>query len=95
MDKLTEHLRSVDETYRQHAWHALTFALKLFVAGFCCFIHALLPFLFEKTGSRIIQRLYGDMVLHRHELGKTGRVEVQGNTGEKGDGSPRDTVLNS
>lgn len=60
---LTRHLRCVDESYFQHCAHALRFAVTLLLAAFCCLIHALLPFLFEKTGSRLVERLHRDMVL--------------------------------
>ena len=35
------------------------------MATLCCLVHALLPFLFEKTSSRIISGLHERMVTHR------------------------------
>ncbi len=54
----TTHPASVDETYLEHAAFAGRFSLALFAAAFAALIHALLPFAFEKTASRIVARLY-------------------------------------
>jgi hypothetical protein len=54
----TAHPASVDETYFGHMAFAGWFASKLFLAAFAALIHALLPFLFESTSSRIIRELY-------------------------------------
>lgn len=62
---LTRHLESVDETYFQHLGQAMRFAGTLAVAATACFVHALLPFLFERTGSTLIGRLHDRMVLNR------------------------------
>ena len=53
-----DHPRSVDETYLEHARFAGTFGVKLFAAGLCAFVHALIPCLFEKTASRMIAGMY-------------------------------------
>ena len=60
-----EHPNSVGEGYWAHARAALGFAGSLWLAGFVCLVHALLPFAFEKTGSRMISRLHDRMVAHR------------------------------
>ncbi|MBC2886880.1 hypothetical protein H7Q97_15945 [Ochrobactrum sp. CM-21-5] len=54
----TEHPASVDETYFQHMTFAARFSIKLFAAAFAALIHAILPFLFEKTASTIVRQLY-------------------------------------
>lgn len=61
----TDHPASVNESYVEHMEMSGTFAFWLFVAGFCAAVHAVLPFLFEKTGSRIITRLHRRMVTGR------------------------------
>ena len=53
-----EHPKQVDETYSQHAFFALSFASKLFIAGIAATIHALVPAMFEKTASSIVAELY-------------------------------------
>jgi len=54
----TDHPQSVDETYLEHAGFAARFSGWLFLAAVAAAIHAILPFLFEKTASRITARLY-------------------------------------
>ena len=60
-----EHPASVGETYLEHMAMAGSFAAHLFVGAFCCLVHALFPFLFEKTGSTIINELHDRMVRNR------------------------------
>ncbi len=61
----TDHPASVNESYFEHMEMSGSFAFWLFIAGFCATVHAVFPFLFEKTGSRIITRLHGRMVTSR------------------------------
>lgn len=65
MSKLNAHLKTVDETYVEHATHALHFSGKLAIASFVCLIHAIFPFMFEKTGSKMITQLHDKMVTNR------------------------------
>ena len=52
------HPASVDETYGEHFLFALKFAGLLFAAAGAALVHALLPFMFEKTAGKIIAKLY-------------------------------------
>jgi hypothetical protein len=61
----TRHPASVGETYLQHLCTAATFGLRMLAGGLACVVHALLPFLFERTASRYIEQLYQQMVLSR------------------------------
>ncbi|MDJ0939299.1 MAG: DUF6356 family protein [Woeseiaceae bacterium] len=63
--KFTEHPESVGETYGEHFVVAMRFSLSLFKAAFVCAVHAVFPWLFEKTGSRCITELHERMVSHR------------------------------
>ncbi len=54
----TEHPASVDETYFGHMAFAAWFASRLFMAGCAALVHAVLPFLFKTTASRIVRELY-------------------------------------
>ena len=63
-----EHPRSVGETYFEHLRTASSFAGAMLIAALACFIHAVIPCLFEKTGSTAIQRLYERMVVHRRRV---------------------------
>ena len=69
-DKFTEHPASVGETYGRHFVSAMGFSLSLLRAAFYCGVHAVLPFLFEKTGSERITALYDCMVAERSRLEK-------------------------
>lgn len=62
----TEHPASVGETYWQHLASAWGFSWRMMLASLACLVHALLPFLFEKTGSRAITQLHDRMVVNRH-----------------------------
>ena len=62
---LTRHLENVNETYLEHMGQAMSFALTMAFGAFVCFVHALLPFLFERTGSDCIRRLHDRMVVNR------------------------------
>ncbi len=61
----TAHPASVNETYLQHMAMAASFALRLLAGGFAVAVHAVLPFLFQSTGRRIVAELHGRMVTHR------------------------------
>lgn len=52
------HPASVDESYLSHARFASGFSGWLLIAGLAAAVHAVLPFLFETTASRIIRRLH-------------------------------------
>jgi len=70
----TDHPASVGETYWQHLGAAWGFSWRMMLASLACLIHALLPFLFEKTGSRAITQLHDRMVVNRHRLADQGSV---------------------
>lgn len=68
MTRLKSHLHSVNESYFQHMRHALGFTVAMFGGALCCLVHAFLPFLFEKRGSAIVERLHDRMVRNRGRL---------------------------
>jgi hypothetical protein len=53
----TEHPHSVGETYFQHFRFACFFGINMLIGSFACFMHALFPFVFTKTGSDIIFKM--------------------------------------
>ena len=59
------HPRSVDETYLAHQRAAWGFSASLLKAAAACFIHGLVPALFESTGSRSIAELHDRMTTKR------------------------------
>jgi hypothetical protein len=52
------HPQSVDESYLEHMAFAGRFSVTLFLAAGAALVHAFLPFLFEKTASRMIAEMY-------------------------------------
>jgi hypothetical protein len=61
----TEHPASVGETYWGHLLRASWFGGRMLLAAGACFVHAIFPFLFVKTGSQAITQLHAAMVTHR------------------------------
>jgi hypothetical protein len=61
----TEHPASVGETYWGHLLRASWFGGRMLLAAGACFVHAIFPFLFVKTGSQAITELHAAMVTHR------------------------------
>ena len=61
----SEHPASVGESYSEHFVTAGGFGWALFKASFACFVHAVLPFAFEKTGSKTITELHARMIGNR------------------------------
>ena len=64
----TEHPASVGETYPEHMGQALCFGTRMVCAGLACLVHAVLPFLFVRTGSRAISELNERMVANRRRV---------------------------
>jgi hypothetical protein len=56
-----EHPRSVGESYLGHLRTAGRFGWAMVTGGAACLLHALVPALFERTGSGIVKRLYAEM----------------------------------
>jgi len=65
LSAFTDHPASVGESYFEHMGVASRFSANLLLAGLACMVHAVLPFAFVKTGSKMINGLYSDMVSHR------------------------------
>lgn len=57
----TRHPRQVGESYVEHLGTASVFGLTMMVGGLCVIVHAVLPFLFERTGSRTMDKLHKRM----------------------------------
>lgn len=61
MQAFTRHPHSVGETYLEHAGVAAGYGAALIVAGLACLAHALCPWMFESTASRLVGRLSAHM----------------------------------
>jgi len=64
----TGHPAEVGESYFEHLLRAASFGARMMFAGGACLIHALLPFLFVKTGSLAIADLHTAMVTNRRRV---------------------------
>jgi hypothetical protein len=75
-----DHPRSVGETYLQHWWSAMGFALALARSALACLLHAFIPGLCKTTASESVQELHQRMVTHRHRehRGAAGRPSAGG-----------------
>jgi Family of unknown function (DUF6356) len=60
-----EHPRSFGESYWGHQRRALEIGTLMIAGGVACFIHALMPVLFKRTGSNTIRHLYENLILKR------------------------------
>lgn len=58
MKLFTKHPSEVGESYWQHLSKAISFGLQMIVAGIVCLIHAVFPFLFIETASKMIHKLH-------------------------------------
>ena len=61
----TEHPASVGETYGEHMAAASGFGFRMIAGGMACLVHALLPFLCEKSASVAVAELHDRMVANR------------------------------
>jgi putative acetyltransferase len=71
----TEHPASVGETYLQHLRQAAGFSASMILGGLAVFVHAVLPFLFTRTGAGVISDLNTRMITNRRRpLGENNNV---------------------
>ncbi|WP_299196454.1 DUF6356 family protein [uncultured Erythrobacter sp.] len=75
MKIFTQHPASIGETYGQHFAHASGFGVAMLSGGFACLVHAVFPWLCERTGSDTIRRLYRSMVTNRADIAKLDELE--------------------
>jgi hypothetical protein len=73
-----EHPNTVGETYWEHMVFASKFGACMLMGSLACFVHAVFPFWFTKTGSTMITRLHERVVLARH-FQKTKEIIVKQN----------------
>ena len=68
MNIFTDHPKSVGETYVEHFRTATSFGIPMITAGVACVLHGIFPFMFEKTGSNLVRKLYDRMVVNRVKM---------------------------
>jgi hypothetical protein len=59
-----KHPHAVGMTYWGHFCFASKVAIKMITAGTACMIHAVLPFLFQKTASKVVKELHSTFTRH-------------------------------
>ena len=57
----TKHPKEVGETYLEHMFNALRYSLTFLFLFVVAFIHAIIPFLFTRTASCVIQEMADHM----------------------------------
>lgn len=82
---LLAHPRSVGETYFSHQRMAFAFAGRLFAAGAACFVHALVPGLFQTTGSRSVAFLHDRMIVSRNKAFEVPNVNHSDSSRDRAD----------
>lgn len=53
----TKHPHSVGETYFEHLCFASGFGFSMMWGGIACLLHAIFPFIFQKTGSNMLLKM--------------------------------------
>ena len=89
MSFLTDHLDEVGESYWKHMLKAAGFAMAMLVGGVACLVHAVLPFLFVRTGSTRVRHLHEVMVENRLA---PGRRSAEDGSGPEVDNDPQGIV---
>ena len=59
--KFTEHPHSLGETYFTHLLCALSYGIRMIFTGFAVIIHAIFPFVFKDSGSRLAKSICDDV----------------------------------
>lgn len=67
MNRWSQHLDEVNETYFEHMGNAMSFAGHMLTGAIACAIHAIAPGLFMTTGSSRIEYLHERMVVIRRK----------------------------
>ncbi len=73
-----QHPESVGETYGEHMVRAWWFGGRMVLAGVACMVHALLPFVFVRTGSQAIEALNAEMLAVKRAAALRANAAVTG-----------------
>ena len=57
MNIFTKHPSEVGESYLEHGFSAMRYAFTFLLLFVIAFIHAIFPFLFEKTASNVVSEM--------------------------------------
>jgi hypothetical protein len=64
----SQHPQEVGESYFGHMATAAGFGATMVLGGLCVMVHAVLPFLFEHTGSRTMRKLHDKMTKRTEQM---------------------------
>ena len=73
----TKHPASVGESYSQHMRVAASFGTRMLVTALAVYVHAIFPFLFERTGSSAITELYDRMMVARRRTHRDAGAQAE------------------
>ncbi|MGL4288198.1 MAG: DUF6356 family protein [Phreatobacter sp.] len=76
----TTHPHAVGESYFEHFGAAMRYCGTFLFCAFCAFVHAFLPFLFEKTASTTVRKMVAAMDARMHA--PQGKVETSAQPAE-------------
>lgn len=66
VDAFQRHPATVGESYAQHMLFAGRFGVLMLAAGGAALVHAVLPFVFEKTAGNILRAMCAEMDARAH-----------------------------
>jgi hypothetical protein len=69
------HPKSVGETYFEHFSIAWRVGMAMLGGGLACLFHALVPALFQRTGSGTIKQLYSEMAARQPDIARPAHEE--------------------
>jgi hypothetical protein len=61
LNYFVRHLDEQNMSYKEHFYRASLLSLKMVVGAILLLIHAVFPFVFERSGSRMITHLYNEV----------------------------------
>jgi hypothetical protein len=66
-----EHPRDINESYGEHAGHALYIGCRLIVTGLACLVHAVIPGVFVRTASNTVDYINSLMAQRTRRAGQS------------------------
>jgi len=82
-DAFTAHPAQNGETYFEHARASLRIALAMFLGGWCAMIHAVFPFLAQRTASTIARAVVDSVSARRGDREISVGMPLRGSRGSR------------
>jgi hypothetical protein len=92
LNYFVRHLDEQNMSYKEHFYRASLLSLKMVVGAILLLIHAVFPFVFERSGSRMITHLYNEVshTSHTSDNSNTSHTSDNSNTSESSDKDEKD-----